>query len=61
MSANGQRIICYAHGAHFLPDSGLCVYGPCLGESLTKLTYRVDSSGHVLLEPQDESTELRPH
>ncbi|MBS4089808.1 Rieske (2Fe-2S) protein [Pseudomonas rustica] len=34
LSADGQRIICYAHGAQFLPQSGLCVYGPCLGESL---------------------------
>ena len=40
LSADGQRIICYAHGAHFLPDSGLCVHGPCLGETLRQLAQR---------------------
>jgi nitrite reductase/ring-hydroxylating ferredoxin subunit/catechol 2,3-dioxygenase-like lactoylglutathione lyase family enzyme len=33
---------CYAHGAEFLPDSGLCVYGPCLGESLSALEHRIE-------------------
>lgn len=42
LSVDGQRIRCYAHGAEFLPDSGLCVYGPCLGESLRALEYRVE-------------------
>ncbi|MCW8277860.1 Rieske 2Fe-2S domain-containing protein [Pseudomonas sp. PCH199] len=42
MSADGQRVICYAHGAQFLPESGLCVYGPCLGESLSALEYRIE-------------------
>lgn len=39
LSADGQRIICYAHGAQFLPDSGECVHGPCLGQSLTALAW----------------------
>ncbi|WP_374438244.1 Rieske (2Fe-2S) protein [Pseudomonas panipatensis] len=42
LSADGQRIRCYAHGAEFLPDSGLCVYGPCLGESLRALEHRIE-------------------
>lgn len=49
MSGDGQRIICYAHGAHFLPESGLCVFGPCLGERLTSLPCFVDSAGQVFL------------
>ena len=24
----GARIVCHAHGAEFLPESGLCVLGP---------------------------------
>ena len=28
------NIVCPAHGAEFKPDTGLCVNGPCLGESL---------------------------
>lgn len=35
LSADGERIVCYAHGAQFDPDSGLCIRGPCLGQSLT--------------------------
>lgn len=42
LSADGQRIICYAHGAQFLSDTGLCVYGPCLGESLQAVSHRIE-------------------
>jgi nitrite reductase/ring-hydroxylating ferredoxin subunit len=28
------NIVCPAHGAEFKPDDGLCVNGPCLGQSL---------------------------
>ncbi|RWU17128.1 (2Fe-2S)-binding protein [Pseudomonas alkylphenolica] len=42
LSANGQRVICYAHGAQFMPDSGECVFGPCLGQSLTGLAFRCE-------------------
>lgn len=48
LSADGSRIVCYAHGAQFLPDSGLCVYGPCLGERLSALQWRVDGGWLVL-------------
>jgi nitrite reductase/ring-hydroxylating ferredoxin subunit len=33
-----NRIVCSAHGAQFEIDSGLCVLGPCLGQSLEPLT-----------------------
>ncbi|SFB38156.1 Ferredoxin subunit of nitrite reductase or a ring-hydroxylating dioxygenase [Pseudomonas sp. NFIX10] len=49
MSANGQHIVCYAHGALFLPDSGVCVLGPCLGQSLQRQTITVDAQGGVWL------------
>lgn len=49
LSADGQRIICYAHGAQFLPHSGECVYGPCLGEHLQALAHRIED-GWLLLE-----------
>lgn len=48
LSADGQRIICYAHGAQFLPDSGECVHGPCRGQSLTALVW-VEEGGWLLL------------
>lgn len=48
LSADGTRIICYAHGAQFLPDTGDCVYGPCLGERLRALKFRIEDDWLVL-------------
>ncbi|WP_426139462.1 Rieske (2Fe-2S) protein [Pseudomonas sp. DWP3-1-2] len=48
LSANGERIICYAHGAQFLPDTGQCIYGPCLGEALTALEFSEEAGWLVL-------------
>ena len=33
----GELLRCAAHGALFEPDSGLCVSGPCRGESLQSI------------------------
>ena len=35
LTADGNRIICAAHGAVFRPSDGLCVAGPCEGEGLS--------------------------
>jgi nitrite reductase/ring-hydroxylating ferredoxin subunit len=43
LSVDGERVICYAHGAHFDADSGLCTYGPCLGQSLEALPCFVEN------------------
>ncbi|MFY0727213.1 Rieske (2Fe-2S) protein [Pseudomonas sp. NFX15] len=51
LSADGQRIVCYAHGAQFLPDTGECVYGPCLGQRLEALPWRFEEGGLVLEMP----------
>jgi len=40
LSADGRLIVCYAHGAQFLPDTGECIYGPCLGQTLEALDWR---------------------
>lgn len=42
LSADGQLIVCYAHGAQFLPDTGECIYGPCLGQTLEALDWRAE-------------------
>jgi nitrite reductase/ring-hydroxylating ferredoxin subunit len=47
MSADGLRIVCHAHGAEFLPDTGLCVRGPCFGKRLCSVPIAVDASGNV--------------
>jgi nitrite reductase/ring-hydroxylating ferredoxin subunit len=35
LSADGLRIICFAHSAQFDVETGTCIAGPCLGEALT--------------------------
>jgi nitrite reductase/ring-hydroxylating ferredoxin subunit len=34
---NKDYLICSTHGAHYAPDSGYCVYGPCKGKKLQSL------------------------
>ncbi|HFC30974.1 MAG TPA: Rieske (2Fe-2S) protein [Oceanospirillales bacterium] len=36
------NIICPAHGAEFKADTGLCVNGPCLGQSLVSAFVQTD-------------------
>ena len=35
LDAARERIVCAAHGAQFEIETGLCVLGPCVGQSLT--------------------------
>jgi nitrite reductase/ring-hydroxylating ferredoxin subunit len=34
LSLDGKHIQCSLHGALFEPDTGRCIYGPCLGRHL---------------------------
>ena len=45
-SFDGLFLQCSLHGALFEPASGVCVYGPCLGESL-KSIHIVNEDGIV--------------
>ena len=49
LSPDAELIVCYAHGARFLPSTGECVYGPCLGEFLQPLPWR-EEAGWLVLE-----------
>lgn len=42
LSADGERVICHAHGAQFDADTGACVHGACLGQSLEPLPARIE-------------------
>lgn len=42
------RLVCATHGACFVPETGLCVAGPCRGASLTAVTVDV-RDGEVCL------------
>ena len=35
MDPSGAHIMCFAHGALFEIDTGICTLGPCLGQKLT--------------------------
>jgi nitrite reductase/ring-hydroxylating ferredoxin subunit len=39
------HLVCAAHGASFAMDSGLCVSGPCRGQSLRAVAVRGDEDG----------------
>lgn len=48
LDAEGEALVCQTHGARFRPDTGECVDGPCLGESLQNL--RVVDAGEQGVE-----------
>lgn len=45
LDGSGKLLQCAHHGALFLIDSGECIQGPCLGESLDALPCREDAQG----------------
>lgn len=49
---SGLYLVCAMHGALFLPESGLCIAGPCKGKSL-KTVPILERDGFVFLK-QDE-------
>lgn len=49
-----EYLICATHGAHYLPDSGLCVMGPCKGRALKLLELR-ERDGNIYLLLKDTS------
>lgn len=40
-TAEGDFFICQTHNAIYEPDTGLCVRGPCEGQSLNKLEIEI--------------------
>ena len=55
LSADGERIVCFAHGAHFAVETGACVAGPCAGQSLRRLPTRI-IDGSVFISADHELT-----
>ncbi len=43
-----QYLLCSTHGAHYEPDTGYCVIGPCAGKYLQKLKV-VEHDGNIYL------------
>ncbi len=48
---NGERthLTCHSHNALFEMDTGECVLGPCLGQSLTRIEIAVGEEGDVFV------------
>ncbi len=47
MSLEATHIQCATHGALFALNDGLCVSGPCRGQSLTPVTIELDDQGDI--------------
>jgi nitrite reductase/ring-hydroxylating ferredoxin subunit len=50
-SADGRYFLCHHHGARYQVDDGVCIYGPCEGESLIPLASEVVDGELFVLVP----------
>lgn len=48
LNPDRSEIVCYAHGAHFSIESGLCTAGVCAGEYLIKVPARIENGEIVI-------------
>lgn len=55
----GTLLHCASHGAVFVPETGLCVDGPCGGRSLKRLECRVEG-GVVWVRAPEKISDLFP-
>jgi nitrite reductase/ring-hydroxylating ferredoxin subunit len=54
LDAAGERIVCGAHGAQFDVATGLCVLGPCLGQSLARVALHLNEHGEMtVMNPKE--------
>tara|TARA_R110002110_G_C13183964_1_gene693855 strand:- start:146 stop:505 length:360 start_codon:yes stop_codon:yes gene_type:complete len=51
MNLQGTHLICSTHGAQFRTGDGYCIIGPCKGQSLGKVTSRIED-GRVIADLQ---------
>lgn len=49
LSGDQRRIVCHAHGAQFDIASGICVLGPCEGQTLKPVALHTLPSGGITL------------
>lgn len=49
LASDGLLLHCERHGAEFVTETGECVSGPCLGESLQALPFTL-SAGDIYLD-----------
>lgn len=51
---DGRHLICATHGAVYLPESGVCVAGPCPGAALTSLPVALEGADVVVSCPEND-------
>jgi nitrite reductase/ring-hydroxylating ferredoxin subunit len=52
-----QYLICATHDARYVPDSGLCIAGPCVGASLAALPV-VEKNDLICLQNDEDDVHL---
>jgi nitrite reductase/ring-hydroxylating ferredoxin subunit len=57
-SPDRQHIMCFAHGARFDPDTGLCVHGPCRGQYLKRVNLEIDVQGTIRLASSSSTSTI---
>jgi nitrite reductase/ring-hydroxylating ferredoxin subunit len=55
LSLDGEHIQCSLHGARFTIDQGLCIHGPCLGQSLAPVELDI-TAGIIYWCPEIEDS-----
>ena len=58
VSEDGRFLMCYTHGALYERGTGLCISGPCEGESLYRLPVYVDHGDILVSCPQGDISHL---
>lgn len=58
-SEDRRHLMCYTHGALYEPATGLCIAGPCKGESLHPLPVRVDCGDVLVGCPEGDLSYLK--
>jgi len=53
LDAEGRYIQCDMHGALFRVEDGTCVFGPCAGDGLTPVGFRIEA-GQLVIGPAEE-------
>lgn len=53
LTENGNHLRCASHGALFVPETGECVAGPCVGAGLLVLPSRIAPDGTIHVRAPD--------
>ena len=52
LDSEGLYVKCANHGAYFVPETGECIQGPCLGDALWSVDYETTDGMIVIAEEE---------